>query len=488
MTSGQTIDRIERHTWQLALPALIVILFLTVTLLGVQSLGFFGKMENLAGSEGGYKYSMSLSILVLLFCAYFVIQQRKLLHLSKSYLEKREAYISGQNVSSLTALLEVSSLINSRQELPDILDTIVKEIFSCFGADQSSIMLLEAGSNMLQTKAVFGKGAEFVRGAQMPVGEGIAGCVVKSGRPLLLNGKVNPADFPGTPRKNRGISSAMIVPLTVSEKGIGVLNVNLIESERTFTDSELKLTTIFANNAAIAINNARLLKERERHIRLQTMFEQLHSPQVAQKLIRTIDESGQASHMREKLVMTILFADIRGFTNMMAHLELEEIMDFLDEFYSLMTRTVFDNEGSIDKFMGDEVMAFFGAPIPLQNSCDNGVRTAMEMVTAFRGLREKFSRRSSHFEKLGIGLGVNVGKVFVGSVGSETRYDYTVIGTAVNLARRLCSHAEPGQILVAESILGRITDTAPSKFVGKISFKGIPEPVNVHRIVGVKQG
>lgn len=217
-------------------------------------------------------------------------------------------------------------------------------------------------------------------------------------------------------------------------------------------------------------------------IRLETMFEQLHSPQVAKELIKKIDDWDQPNKIREKVEMTILFADIRGFSSMISALKLEDIMAFLDEFYSAMTKTVFNNEGSIDKFIGDEVMAFFGAPIALKNCSENGVKTAIEMAASFQQLREKFSSDSPYFENLGIGIGVNTGEVFIGNVGSKTRYDFTVIGIAVNLARRLCSYAGPDQILTTEETISKIPGMVSSEFVENISLKGIPKPVNLHKI------
>ena len=215
---------------------------------------------------------------------------------------------------------------------------------------------------------------------------------------------------------------------------------------------------------------------------LETMFEQLHSPQVAKELIKKIGDWDQPNKTREKLEMTILFADIRGFSSMVSALKMEDIIHFLDEFYTAMTKTVFDNEGSIDKFVGDEVMAFFGAPIALKNSTENGVKTAIEMAASFQELRKKFSGTSSYFGDLGIGIGINTGKVFIGSVGSKKRYDYTVIGTPVNLARRLCSYAAPDQILTTDGTLSKIPGMVSSEFVDNTPLKGIPRHVNIYKI------
>lgn len=217
-------------------------------------------------------------------------------------------------------------------------------------------------------------------------------------------------------------------------------------------------------------------------IRLETMLEQLHSPQVARELIKKVDKWDQPTKIREKAEMTILFADIRGFSDMVASLKLENIVNFLDDFYDAMAKTVFGNEGSIDKFIGDEVMAFFGAPIALENPSEQGVKTAIEMAVSFKELQEQFSKYSSFFKRLGIGIGINTGEMFIGNVGSKNRYDYTVIGSEVNLARRLCSLADSGQILTTEKTLNEVQGMVSSEFVENISFKGMPEAVKVYRI------
>ena len=120
------------------------------------------------------------------------------------------------------------------------------------------------------------------------------------------------------------------------------------------------------------------------------------------------------------MVMNILLADIRGFSNMMNMVKLDDVLDFLDEFYSVVTKAVYKNGGNIDKFIGDEVMAFFGAPKKLQNSGENALNTAREMMASLDSLKEIFSKVSPYFEHLGIGLGVNIGEVFIGNVKKYT--------------------------------------------------------------------
>ena len=482
-THEKSIRKIEEKTWQLILLAVVLILYLTLSLLAMQFFNFLGESNSIFFSRDAYKLSAFLSVLILLFCGYMIVQQRKIMVLSRTLMKVEvTARNLDQEVSTLSALLEVSSCINSQKKLSDILKTITREMLRCFSAQHSSIMLVDDQRRILQTKASYGEGVEFTENAQVPIGEGIAGWVVENGKPLLLNGEVDPIDFPGLEKKARNITSAMCLPLKIGKKCIGVMNVNLTEREKTFSENDLKLTTVFANNVAVAIHNAILMGEKHQRMRFQTMLEQLHSPQVAKELMNRIEEWNQPNRMREQVEMTVLFADIRGFSQMMNQVELEAIIDFLDEFYTTMTRIVFKSGGSINKFIGDEVMAFFGAPVALENATENGVEAGLDMVASFAELKKKFSEVSPHFGDLGIGIGIDTGKVFVGSVGSEKRYDYTVIGNAVNTARRLCSHAAPNEVLAVAGAVAKLKGDYVPQFIEKKSFKGMPDHIDVYRL------
>lgn len=259
---SQNLENLEKSIWQIVLLAVVVILFLTLALLGVQFYNYLEDPQSTIFTKGSYKYFVFLSIIILLFCSYMVTQHRRLSQLARDFLrEKDTVQMLSQDVKTLSALFEVSASISSQQDLDHILHAITNEIVSCFDADHASLMLLDEETNMIETQASVGKDMELVRDAVIPVGESIAGYVVKHGKPVLLNGQVDPKEFPGTQKKDRNITSSMCVPLTIGDRGIGVLNLNLIDRHRTFTKRDLELIAIFANNAAVAINDAKLYEQ-----------------------------------------------------------------------------------------------------------------------------------------------------------------------------------------------------------------------------------
>ncbi|MEW5735205.1 MAG: adenylate/guanylate cyclase domain-containing protein [Thermodesulfobacteriota bacterium] len=478
-----------RKSWPLLLLATAIVAYLTLLLLSIPFPDVFHVIGFSVFDPDYDLYNVYLlSVLILLTCSYLLATQGRLRHYQAAFSREREASEKlEKDVEILSSLLEVSSGINSQQKLSDILDTITREMIRCFRADRSSIMLLDEPTQTLKTEACSGVDAEKTKDARIPLGKGVSGWVMAHAQPLLINGQADANRFPGLIKKSSPIASSLCVPLRIAEKSIGVLNVSLMGADRSFSESDLKVLTIFANNAAVAIHNSMLQKEKGRRIRLQTMLGQLHSPQVVQKLVEKYEDGAKPTKMREKVELTVLFSDIRGFSGMLHSAAPEVIMSFLDEFYAVMNKAVFDNEGSIDKFIGDEVMAFFGAPIQLPNSSKSGLATAWKMQEYFRSLKVKFAALSPYFGELGLGIGINTGEVIVGNVGSSTRYEYTVIGNAVNLARRLCAYAEPGQILTTASTLELAGEAVAGKKLADIQFKGIPGPVAVFEVIQAEE-
>lgn len=477
------IQKIEKRVLQLVLLAVLVILYLTLSLIyphvfkAIDS----GGIDILSAED--FKLFIFLSTLILLFCAYMIVHHRRLARLTRDLIEQKESGLRmSRDLKTLSALFDVSYRINSQDRLLDILNTVTREMLACFHADHSSIMMVDRRSQTLKTMVSTGEKAELARDALVPIGHSIAGQVVKTGEPLLLQGKVNPADFPGLQVKDKKISSALCVPLKIGNRCIGVLNVNLFDSSRFFSEADLRLISIFANNAAVAINNALLMREKIKRLQIQTVAERLHPPAVIREMVKALENAGKCPHPREKVRISILFADIRGFSSMLNEAALEDVIDFLDDFYSAMNEAVARHQGNTDKFIGDEVMAFFGAPNSIANSAESCVEAAMEMIHSFEQLQDKFSKKSSFFKDMGIGIGLNTGEAYFGHIGSESRSDYTVIGKSVNLARRLCEQADSGQILTTTDTVLMLDAQMNSERLGTMAFKGIAGEVEVYRI------
>jgi adenylate cyclase len=186
----------------------------------------------------------------------------------------------------------------------------------------------------------------------------------------------------------------------------------------------------------------------------------------------------------ERREVTVLFCDVRNFTSISERLAPEEVVSLLNAFYTLMIDTTFKHDGTLDKFLGDGVMAVFGAPIYHPDHALRAVRTALAMQA---GMRELSARRAAEGKPaLAVGIGVNAGTVVAGNVGTETRMEYTVIGDHVNLASRLESYAKPGQILITSTTYAIVRYSIEAHRLGPMRLRGKEEEIEVYEVTGVR--
>jgi len=165
---------------------------------------------------------------------------------------------------------------------------------------------------------------------------------------------------------------------------------------------------------------------------------------------------------------------------MSEHMEPHAVVELLNEYFTEMTDVIFDSGGTLDKYLGDGIMALYGAPIPKPDDALRAAKTAIEMQRSLAALNRDWESRGQ--QPLRMGVGVNTGPVTAGNIGSTKRMDYTVIGDAVNLASRLCSNAAPGQILVSESTYMQLNGKIPARRLEPIRVKGKEMPVELHEI------
>ncbi|MEF3307296.1 adenylate/guanylate cyclase domain-containing protein [Paenibacillus sp. GYB004] len=187
----------------------------------------------------------------------------------------------------------------------------------------------------------------------------------------------------------------------------------------------------------------------------------------------------------ERMDISLIFVDIRGFTTLSEKLEPEQVIQFLNEYLDVCTKAVFKYNGTLDKFIGDGVMAMFGAPVKYDNHAEMAVRAALEMKKQTASLEERLMQKLGFTVRFGIGI--NCGPAIVGNIGSEElRLDYTAIGDTVNLAARLESNAKPGQILISDALYERVKELFEIESMGEIKVKGKELPVNIYQVLAEK--
>ena len=227
---------------------------------------------------------------------------------------------------------------------------------------------------------------------------------------------------------------------------IGVIQVINKKDYLPFTKADEELLHTFACHAAIAIENAKLYENIREEERKRGIYQRFLSPQIVDEIMnkaKTISLGGRRQNV------TILFSDIRGFTEITEAKPPEYIVDLLNEYFAEMIDVIFKYGGTLDKFIGDGLMAVFGTPIYYKDHAKRGVAAALEMQEKLKALNMRNRKRG--FVELAVGIGVNTGSVIAGNIGSEKRMEYTVVGNGVNIASRLEGLAQGGQILITES-------------------------------------
>ena len=224
------------------------------------------------------------------------------------------------------------------------------------------------------------------------------------------------------------------------------------------------------------------LTEILRRHRVVNVFKQYVAPQVVDKISK--DKDFELVLGGENRHIAVLFVDIRGFTTMSESLQPEEVVEILNEYLNLTTKSIFDNGGTLDKFVGDATMAVFNAPFDLDDYIFRAVCTAWDMKAGSDAIAEKFEKRFG--KSVTFGIGVNCGNAVVGNIGCEFRMDYTAIGDTVNTAARLESNAKQGQILISEQVYEAVKDRVAVTPMGEIPFKGKSNGVFVYQLDEVK--
>jgi adenylate cyclase len=204
------------------------------------------------------------------------------------------------------------------------------------------------------------------------------------------------------------------------------------------------------------------------------------SPQLAESIIDGGGEDLLKTHRRE---VVVVFLDLRGFTAFTDTSEPEDVMAVLGEYHRAMGQLILAHEGTLEHFAGDGILIFFNDPIELEKPAEKAISMALEMQQQFAPLRDAWKKRGFDLD---LGIGIAQGHATLGAIGFEGRWEYACIGGVANLASRLCNEAKGGQILINQKTLIRIEDVVEAEPLGELMLKGIAQPVQTFKIVGLK--
>ncbi len=351
---------------------------------------------------------------------------------------------------NLLTLYRITEQLVVTKDLDDTLEYIIDQLFEIFSPSQATILIREGHK---QPVPRIQRAAEW-KGAVRPVSRTIINRILKERVSILTdNALEDPRVNSGQSVVVDGIRSVMAAPIWEERTILGVIYVDSLDQVGGYHSEDLDLLTAIGHQTALAIQRwklaERLREEAVNRAIIQQSLNRFHPPQVVDLILK-----GAADLSAKETVGTVFFCDIVGFTDLCESVPPRRVQEILNMFFRTVTRIIFDEQGSMDKFIGDAAMAIFGAPMPQKDAPVRAVLSALKIR------RELNPAIESVAPGLGLQLryGINTGNTIVGNFGSDQRMDYTILGQAVNLAFRICKTADPDQILVGPDTFEGIKD------------------------------
>jgi adenylate cyclase len=380
----------------------------------------------------------------------------------------------------LYVLYQISRKLNTVPDFDALLNTIMDSIFQVIDADHGFVALLGDDSEELIPKVVRHKTPRKNPSQELRVSRTILNKVIHEKASVLTSNAMEDARFQGAKSIFvQNIRSVMCVPLRRKDEVIGIIQLDSFRLSNQYTKADLDLLTTISNQMAMVIEQANLNEKIRWEMMARQRLERFHSPEVVDLIIHRQDVDEEAMMAPDEKMVTVLFTDIVNFTPFSERLSPGEVSLQLNQYFGEMTDIVFKYSGTLDKYIGDAIMAVFGAPIEREDDAQRAIQAALDMRRAVFQMME----RTEPNRQFSVRLGINTGKAVAGNLGSPRRMEYSVIGDTVNTAARIQSIAEPNQILIGEKTYEKVKGRFNMIKIGKKSVKGKSKAVTVYEVV-----
>ncbi|MEO8449810.1 MAG: adenylate/guanylate cyclase domain-containing protein [Gemmatimonadota bacterium] len=375
----------------------------------------------------------------------------------------------------LARLLDLTKRLSGEYELEKLLASVVELTFELLPVDRVSLLLADAETGELVPALSRSRLGD---AASLRVPRSIARLAALDRAPIITENATADDRFQSGSVLLQSVRGAICTPLLATRtKVLGALYVDTLTANEPFSEDDATLLFAFGGLAAVSIAKIRYADEIRREAEVRTNFERFFAPGVA---ARIATERGTIGLGGERRAVTVLFSDIRGFTAITETMHPEAIAELLTAYFTEMVDIVFEHGGTLDKFIGDAILAVWGAPLSAADDADRALAAALAMQRQLEVLNGRW--RAAGRPTLAIGIGLNHGEVFAGYLGSERRLEYSVLGDTVNVASRLCDEAAGGEIFVTESVLTALTQRPEVEQLADLELKGKQQKVSVWRV------
>jgi adenylate cyclase len=398
-------------------------------------------------------------------------------------LEKKPADVQEVEKSNriLRVLTKVAETLIAVRPVEEVLQQVVDIVFEHVPADRGFLMLIDENNGRLVPMVVKHRDPAQDTG-KIGISKTIVERVIKDRVSILSTDAQHDTRFgPQDSIRIGSIRSAMCAPLWNKDQVIGIIHVDSNMLTNLFTPNDLDLITALANYAAVAVERARLNQKIVAEEKKRERLGRFLSPQVTSRVLATSESQGLALGIPEVREVTVMFCDLVGFTSMSEKMSPAAVALLLNEYLSRMTDIIFKFEGTLDKYIGDAIMAVFGAPLDMPDHPARAIRAALEM----RERLEEFNAERREGPVLRMRVGINTGKAVVGEIGSINKKEFTVLGDTVNTASRLeTSVAKPMMVVIGENTHAAVTGEFQCRSLGTVALKGKEKEVTAYEVLG----
>ncbi len=381
-------------------------------------------------------------------------------------------------------LTRLARMLTVAESVDDVLARVLDLAFEAFPVDRGFILLSDDSGELVCELARIKERSELRPAGEVPVSRTMLRAVMHERVALVtFDAQADQRLSGGESIRLHQIRSAMCAPLWSGERMMGAIQVDSPVQVGAFGERDLDVLTTLANYAAVAVERIRYAKKAEFERQARTRLERYHSPGMIEEVLRRGDEGMRRLQSAEA---TVLFADLVGFTSFAENAPPERVAELIDAFLDLSVEAIFRAGGTLDKFIGDCVMAFFGAPVAQPDHALRAVRAAVEIQEGLAAWNA--GRAAEGLPGFRARVALNSGPVVVGDIGSARRVDYTVLGNTVNVASRLEGATPPGEVVIGPETNRLLDGAIPTELFGELQLKGLQQKIPAYRVVTRQEG
>lgn len=418
--------------------------------------------------------------------SYYDVDDQKIsmvIPLSDEFKIKKEKKIVPTELNFLTALTSLGKNLITSSTLEDSFEKVGALIFKFIGPQKLFIFFFDENQEELHLKYSHSKREK--KEEKVNISKTIAMKAIKEKVAILSSNTKDDARFDGAQSIIMyGITSAISVPIWTKNSIYGLIYADTTSFDQIFKEKDLEILSIIANFTGLSIEGINSLNKLNKEKKIRSRLERYHSPAVVSRIMESHDDNTQELEAYKETDASVLFMDIVGFTAKVENMSPVELGIFLNNFFTEMTDVIFKYNGTLDKYIGDSIMAVFGAPIEIENHAELSILTALDMMIKLSEMNQSLNEK----DKINIRIGINSGKLVSGDFGSPKRFDYTVIGNTVNIASRLeSSVAKAGEISVSAAVYNQTKNLFDFESLGEKKLQGLSKPVKTYKVIKRKE-